>query len=89
MQHYKAPDNSVHCIEPEFSHLLPSGCVPITEKTAEKLRLANIPEPDKKIAAISYLAETDWYVTRFAETGKEIPKDILEKRAKARIDISD
>ena len=35
---YKAPDNSLHFIEPEFAHLLPSGCVPITPEEAEALR---------------------------------------------------
>ena len=38
MQHYKAPNNSVHYIEPEFEHLLPAGCVAITEEEAEALR---------------------------------------------------
>jgi hypothetical protein len=38
MQHYKAPDNSLHCIEPEFAHLLPAGCVQITAEEAEALR---------------------------------------------------
>lgn len=42
MQHYKAPDNSLHCIEPEFAHLLPEGCIAITEEEAEALR----PNPD-------------------------------------------
>ena len=35
---YKAPDNSLHFIEPEFAHLLPAGCVPITDAEAEALR---------------------------------------------------
>ena len=38
MQHYKAPDNSLHFIEPEFAHLLPVGCVEITAEEAEALR---------------------------------------------------
>ena len=36
---YKAPDNSLHVIEPEFSYMLPAGCVEITEEEAEVLRL--------------------------------------------------
>lgn len=36
-----------------------------------------------------FLNETDWYVVRFAETGVEIPVDIKERRAKARIIISE
>ena len=36
--HFKAPDNSVHFIEPEFAHMLPSGSVSITPEEAEALR---------------------------------------------------
>lgn len=45
--HYKAPDNSLHFIEPEFAHLLPAGCVPITDEEAEALR-PKPPEPTAK-----------------------------------------
>lgn len=38
MKTYKAPDNSLHCIEPEFAHLLPDDCVEITEAEADALR---------------------------------------------------
>ena len=38
MKHYKAPDNSLHFIEPEFAYLLPAGCVQITAEEAEALR---------------------------------------------------
>lgn len=37
---YKAPNNSLHFIEPEFAHLLPAGCVPITDMEAETIRAA-------------------------------------------------
>ncbi len=37
--YYKANDNSVHCIDPAFEHLLPAGCVSITEQEAQALRL--------------------------------------------------
>ena len=47
---YKAPDNSLHFIEPEFAHLLPIGCVPITPEEAEALRPVPPPPP---IAPIS------------------------------------
>jgi hypothetical protein len=39
-------------------------------------------------AARKLLAETDWYVTRHMETGKEIPKDIAKTRSDARKMIS-
>lgn len=41
---YKAPDNSLHFIEPEFAHLLPEGSVQITDEEAEALR-PKPPEP--------------------------------------------
>ena len=34
--------------------------------------------------AKTYLISTDWYITRFIETGKEIPEDIKLKREEAR-----
>lgn len=54
MKTYKAPDNSLHVIEPEFSHLLPAGCVEIDDAEAEALR-APTPEQLAAIAA----AETE------------------------------
>lgn len=39
-------------------------------------------------AARAYLAETDWYVTRAAETGTPIPDDIAAARAEARATAS-
>ena len=38
----------------------------------------------KNAQSRAYLAETDWYVTRFAETGVPIPDEIKQKRAEAR-----
>ena len=34
--------------------------------------------------ALSYLRETDWMVTRFAETGKPVPDDVALRREGAR-----
>ena len=42
-----------------------------------------------RTSAKKYLAETDWYVTRNAETGKAVPDDILAKRAQARLDAGE
>lgn len=36
---------------------------------------------------LTYLAETDYYIVRFMETGKEVPQEILDKRAEARLKI--
>lgn len=35
----------------------------------------------------NYLASTDWYIVRRAETGEEIPQDVLDARAAARLSI--
>lgn len=41
MPHYKAPDNSLHFIDDDsFAHLLPAGCVPITDSEAEAIYAA-------------------------------------------------
>ena len=45
MKTYKAPNNSLHVIEPEFAHMLPAGCVEITEAEDNVIRLANQPAP--------------------------------------------
>lgn len=36
-----------------------------------------------------YLSSTDWYATRFAETGKAIPDEVITKRNAARERISE
>lgn len=46
--HYKAPDNSIHFIEPEFAYMLPPGCIEITDEEAEAIRIANTPKPIPK-----------------------------------------
>ena len=40
MKTYKAPDDSIHCIDPQFAYMLPIGCVEITEDEADALRAA-------------------------------------------------
>tara|TARA_Y100000287_G_scaffold135452_1_gene110310 strand:- start:220 stop:513 length:294 start_codon:yes stop_codon:yes gene_type:complete len=52
------------------------------EPTTEEI--ANNLVASENYAARKYLADTDWYVTRKAETGKAIPDDVLTKRQEAR-----
>jgi len=59
MPHYKAPDNSLHFIEPEYAHLLPAGSVQITGEEAEALRLKIEPTYAEKRAA-EYPPMTDY-----------------------------
>jgi hypothetical protein len=61
----------------------------VVDKTPPTITEEDIEANNQRVirdAAKKYLAETDWYVTRKAETGKDIPSDIIEKRAQARID---
>lgn len=51
MKHYKAPDNSLHAIEPEFAYMLPDGCVEITEAEAEVIRAARDTLPQVELIA--------------------------------------
>lgn len=37
----------------------------------------------------AYLYETDWVVSRFAETGEAIPEDVKSKRAECRVKIDE
>lgn len=65
----------VHVVNPLF--------IPPTTEEIQQYELNQ-----KRLNAKKYLLETDWYITRQAETGTPIPEDILLKRAQARIDAS-
>jgi hypothetical protein len=41
-------------------------------------------EAEKKAEAQAYLNDTDWYITRQAETGVEIPQEVKNKRQECR-----
>lgn len=52
---------------------------------AELERLTSLEEVKKANQPhLNYLNSTDWYVVRFAETGREVPEDVLQKRQAAR-----
>ena len=48
---------------------------------------ADLAQREVNDEARAYLRETDWYVTRFAETGVEIPEEIKSQRQMARESI--
>ena len=50
--------------------------------------IANFEKNNKITKAKQYLAQTDWYVSRKSETGKEIPEEVQSKRAQARLDAN-
>jgi len=63
--HYKAPDNSLHCIEEEFSYILPSGSVPISD--GEALALSSNQQSSNLINAKIYELELLLTQRRFRE----------------------
>ena len=72
------------------------GCYPIETEDLTDVAVVLTPEQIAEAEAIiarrqakQYLADTDWYVSRYAETGTAIPDDIATKRAQARIDASE
>jgi len=60
MNHYKAPDNSVHFLDSaDYEYLLPAGSVQITDEEAEALRPVYTPTYAEKRAA-EYPSMTDY-----------------------------
>lgn len=47
------------------------------DKAAEQLEQA-------RAEALAYLARTDWYYSRLAETGQAVPVDVVDQRTAAR-----
>ena len=57
---YKAPDNSLHVVEPEFEYLLPAGSVAITDEEAEFLRPKPAALTYQELRAAAYPPVTDY-----------------------------
>ena len=72
------------------------GCYPLENEDMADSAIVLTAEQIEQAEAIivkrrakQYLADTDWYATRYAETGTAIPEDIAAARAQARIDASE
>ena len=59
MQNYKDPQGNVHVLDDvEFEHLLPAGCVAITEEEAQQLQaLAAVMTPEEQQGVFAYLIQ--------------------------------
>lgn len=85
------PDGSV-----EYLHKDHEAMTAAVDAIAKKVKpfdftpeqLAESVLAQKKNQAREYLASTDWYAARLAETGQAIPADVLEKRQAARQTLS-
>jgi len=85
------PDGSVEYLAANADELI--AVSKEAEKTSIKLELT--PEQvaesilnQQKYEAKQYLASTDWYAARKAETGQAIPSDVLTQRQQARALLS-
>ena len=58
-------------------------------KTAAMLTAEAVTTAQDKVNAesLAYLASTDWYVTRFTESGVAVPADVTQARTDARLAI--
>ena len=79
-EHFRLIDSGMNIVPDENGY---PTLVPYPEPTEEEKAQTEIYELE------NYLKSTDWYSTRFAETGKEIPIKIKEKREQARVRISE
>mgnify|MGYP001626934018 CR=1 FL=1 len=73
--------------DPEDSSEEPRMLIQWPDLTFEDLTVTRT-SIEIKIISKKYLADTDWYVSRKAEAGTEIPADVLALRQQARLDAS-
>lgn len=93
MKYYKDKQNIVYAFESDGSQddYIGEHLIQISE--SEAMAIVNPPPTPEQLQsktnaeARAYLASTDWYVTRFAETGVAIPADILAARQATRESI--
>ncbi len=91
MKYYKTPNGEVRAVEAGQEDIIETTWVQMTN--AEINAVLNPPVTPEQAQQIenerhrAYLAETDWYVVRFAETGTPIPDDIRARREAARAAI--
>lgn len=83
------------------AEIIPAEVIPAEYKTVtvdvtvRRFQIVAVPEPTEeekareRIAELeAYLASTDWYAVRYAETGVAVPDDVKAARADARLEIS-
>ena len=92
--YYKNKENQPY-FEPSQEIILRDGLEEITEEEFNQIVLdINTPTEEQvleqKIAeAQAYLNSTDWYYARKAETGEDVPVEVVEKRLASRKFIQD
>ena len=64
---------------------LAAGNTPTPQYTDEEI--AATAQAELNVTSRAYLASTDWYITRHAETAEAVPADVTTARAAARESI--
>jgi len=85
MIYYKTPSGEVFAYETQ-EHREKFGAadlVPMTDAEVQA-HLNPVPVIDLQEQARAYLASTDWYIIRRADTGRAVPEDVVANRAAAR-----
>jgi hypothetical protein len=58
---YKDPQNNLHDIDPDFAHLLPEGCIQITQEEADAIVASKVVPPTyQELRAAAYPPITDY-----------------------------
>ena len=70
-----------HLITPDMDEISLEEIAELNKPTEAQL------QEQANAEAKEYLQSTDWYVSRFTETGKEIPEEVKTKRDEARLQI--
>lgn len=83
MIYFKDLQDGLYVTE-SYSVKVPDGSVEITKEEFDQLNYSETKKEDLNAPHLAYLASTDWYVVRFAETGVPVPADILSARQAAR-----
>ena len=96
MKYYKDINNEVYAYEEDGSqdHLIGDKILITQEEVEEHI---NPPKTEAQILAEkvaeakAYLANTGWYIERLNDpsSGKEVPQEVLDKRAEARVLINE
>lgn len=82
---WKLSDDQTSLVEKTEDEILADDWNESIERKGEYTNYLNSSIADME----KYLTETDWYISRYTETGKEIPEDVSTTRADYRDKISE
>ena len=86
-----AEECALHVVTPEVIDTTGMEVVTISSQTQDEIDTASAIATAKATISTdeAYLASTDWYIARYAETETAIPDEVKTKRALCRTEISE